>query len=109
MGDRQEVLLRHQAIFDVYEFSHTIRGMGMTHAWLEKCVAVDAKMDMQGDIGYSATTWYQYYSMLVICVCECPRMCIKIMFQEHAQKCIQMSIDLSKRSIWDTEHPCYKI
>ncbi len=49
--------LRHQATVYVLELAHTIRGMGTTHARLEKCVALDAKIHLMGEIGCSATKW----------------------------------------------------
>ncbi len=55
-GGRQEVrALRHQAAVNVLEFAHTLREIGMVHTWLGKCVAEDAKKDLQGEIGCSAT------------------------------------------------------
>ncbi len=42
-GGRKEVkAIRHQTAVDVLELVHTIIGIGMTQAWLEKCVAMDA-------------------------------------------------------------------
>ncbi len=43
-------VLRHHATVDVLELAHTIRGMGTTQVWLEKCAAVDAKVDLHGEI-----------------------------------------------------------
>ncbi len=57
--------LIHQSVVDVYELAHTTRGMGTTQAWLEKRVAVDAKMDLHSK--YVAVQLYGPSLMRYIC------------------------------------------
>ncbi len=51
--------------------------MGTIETWLEKCFAVDAKMDLYGEIVPL------YYSILMICVSEGVQ---KIILWEHAHQ-----------------------